>query len=144
MLEIREPKDFKEIYDYQMGMTFPYRFSVNYDIWKESFLEDTDGEGRTLFTDLYIKEAYEDDQMVGFIQYGKSAFGFDESGEISADVTYPIIRMLYFDQNHEEAGRLLLKEAMDELEAAHRVYAFFHYFGMNCFARHGKLFETYT
>lgn len=85
MLEIREPKDFKEIYDYQMGMTFPYRFSVNYDIWKKSFLEDTDGE-----------------------------------------------------------GRLLLKEAMDELEAAHRVYAFFHYFGMNCFARHGKLFETYT
>lgn len=24
------------------------------------------------------------------------------------------------------------------------IYAFYHYFGMTCFARHGKLYEKYT
>ena len=39
---------------------------------------------------------------------------------------------------------MLLKEAMKGSEKYERVYAFFHYFGMSCFARPGKLFEKHT
>ena len=38
----------------------------------------------------------------------------------------------------------LLNEAVKGLNAKERVYAFFHYFGMTCFARHGKLFEKHA
>ncbi|MEE1154176.1 MAG: hypothetical protein UH241_03370 [Acutalibacteraceae bacterium] len=39
---------------------------------------------------------------------------------------------------------MLLNEAMKSLKTEKLVYEFFHYFGMNCFARHGKLFEKHT
>lgn len=38
----------------------------------------------------------------------------------------------------------LWKEAMNQFEASEKIYAFFHYFGMSCFARHGKLYEKYA
>ncbi|MBQ9841731.1 MAG: hypothetical protein IJO42_01330 [Clostridia bacterium] len=79
-----------------------------------------------------------------FIQYGKTAFGFNDRGAISPDISHCIIRNLYFNENRVDAGQLLLKEAADAFSASDMVYAFFHYFGMSCFARHGKLFEQNT
>lgn len=43
-----------------------------------------------------------------------------------------------------DAGELLLNEAMESLGTNERIYVFFHYFGMSCFARHGKLFEKHA
>ena len=82
--------------------------------------------------------------LIGFIQYGNTAFGFDSQGEISSNVSYSVIRNLYFDKNRTDVGNLLLKEAMDAFGTSEKVYAFFHYFGMSCFARHGKLFELHN
>lgn len=143
MLKIERIRDLKEIYEYQMNMIFPYKYSIDYETWKKSFIEDVDGEGRVLFKELDWKAAYEDGKMVGVIQYGKTAFGFGEDGELSKDVSYSVIRWLCFEENQKEAGRMLLNEAMNAFGSAKRVYAFFHYFGMTCFARHGKLFERY-
>ena len=143
MLKIMEIHNFEPVFDYQMGFRSPYFFPLSVGAWKESFMNDVDGEGRTLFKDLVVKAAYEDDKIVGFIQYGNSAFGFDEQGEISSNVSYPIIRNLYFDTDRAEAGQLLLQSALDAFGTSERVYAFFHYFGMSCFARHGKLFEQH-
>ena len=54
-----------------------------------------------------------------------------------------MIRALCFDEGREAAGQQLLQAAMDAFAARDRMYAFFHYFGMSCFARHGKLFEGF-
>ena len=103
-----------------------------------------DGQGRRLFKELSVKAAYAEDTLVGFVQYGKTAFGFDGRGEISSDVSYCVIRNLYFDKSRPDAGSLLLEDALNTFAETETVYAFFHYFGMSCFARHGKLFETHS
>lgn len=143
MLKIVEIVNLKQVYDYQLGFHSPYFFPQSFAAWEESFTKDVDGEGRVLFRELIVKAAYEDGVLVGFIQYGNTAFGFDEQGDLSDAVSYHIIRNLYFDAARPEAGALLLKEALDAFPASDRVYAFFHYFGMSCFARHGKLFEQH-
>lgn len=137
MLTRALPKDLRQIYDYQMGFTAPNFFPTDFESWKESFEQDVDGEGRLLFRELYGRAAYDGDTLVGFVQYGYTAFGFDEP-------SYPVIRSLYFDEGRQDAGRLLLQAALREFEGEKRVYTFFHYFGMSCFARHGKLFEEFS
>lgn len=141
---LTETGNLEQIYHYQMGFHAPYSFPASYDAWKMSFEADVDGVGRILFKELDAKAVYGETGLIGFIQYGTTAFGFDSRGEISSDVSYCVIRNLYFDKNREDAGQLLLKAAMDAFAGADRVYAFFHYFGMSCFARHGKLFERHT
>lgn len=143
MLTIQDIRNTEQIYRYQMQFPAPYFFPVDYESWEQSFLRDIDGEGRPLFSRLWGKAAYEGDSLVGFIQYGCTAFGFDSRGEISAAVSYPVIRSLYFDEGREDAGRQLLQAALQEFADQETVYAFFHYFGMSCFARHGKLFEQF-
>lgn len=143
MIRIIAVEDLEEIYNYQMTFSSPFFLTKDYQAWKESFTEDVDGEGRTLFKKLFVKAAYEEKKLVGFIQYGNTAFGFDNQGEISSEISYPVIRNFYFDKGRSDAGVLLLKEATKAFETAERVYAFFHYFGMSCFARHGKLFEQH-
>lgn len=141
MIRIREAQASEEIYRYQMGFDSPNFFPAPFDAWKESFEADVDGAGRILFKELTCRAAYDDGALVGFIQYGRTAFGFDSTGEISTEVSHCVIRSLYFSRDHQDAGELLLKEAMDAFTGAETVYAFFHYFGMSCFARHGKLFQ---
>lgn len=142
MLKITDKYNLKDIYDFQLSLDTPYFFDVDFKDWKKSFESDIDGEGRELFKELFVKAVYDNDKLVGFVQYGKTAFGFDESGEISDEISYPVIRNLYFIE--DRAGELLLNDAMKNFDVAERVYAFFHYFGMTCFARHGKLFENHA
>ncbi len=144
MLKITDTYILKDIYDFQLSFQTPYFFEVDFESWKKSFTDDVDGEGRTLFKELNVKAVYDNDELVGFVQYGKTAFGFDDKGEISSEVSYPVIRNLYFKESRADAGELLLNDAMENLGKSERVYAFFHYFGMTCFAHHGKLFETHA
>lgn len=144
MIIITEVNNLEQIYRYQMNFHSPFFFSTDYNTWKKSFIDDVDGDGRTLFKELFVKAAYDESELIGFIQYGKTTFGFDNQGEISSDVSYCVIRNLYFNKNRVDAGRLLLNKAMDAFATSDKVYAFFHYFGMSCFARHGKLFEQHT
>lgn len=134
----------KKIYDLQMSFETPYFFKVDFETWKKSFSDDNDGEGRILFKALDVKVICDNDELIGFVQYGKTAFGFDDSGEISREVSYPVIRNLYFKEGRNDVGKQLLEIAMENFEAEEKIYAFFHYFGMSCFARHGKLFEKHT
>ena len=142
MITITEVQNLEQIYQYQLGFSTPCFFPTDYQVWENSFLKDVDGEGRTLFKELSVKGAYEDNRLIGFVQYGKTAFGFAENGEVSTDVSCCIIRNLYFCR--EDAGQLLLNAALDAFPSSEKVYAFFHYFGMSCFARHGKLFERHA
>ncbi|MBQ8000378.1 MAG: GNAT family N-acetyltransferase [Ruminococcus sp.] len=144
MLKITDVKRLEDVYNFHMSFETPYFFEVDFESWKKSFTDDIDSEGRALFKELFVKAVYDEDVLLGFVQYGKTAFGFDSSGEISSDVSHSVIRNLYFIKDRANAGELLLKEATDNLGADEKIYAFFHYFGMSCFARHGKLFESHT
>lgn len=144
MLNITDTYNLKDIYDFQLSFKTPYFFSVSFETWRKSFEDDIDGEGRGLFKELFVKAAYDNDKLIGFVQYGKTAFGFADNGEVSSDISYPIIRNLYFKEDRVDVGGLLLNDAINNLGTDERVYAFFHYFGMTCFARHGKLFENNT
>lgn len=143
-IELKEVVNSRDIYNYMVNLSFPYHYEVDFDTWEKSYLYDVDGDGRTLFSDLTTVGAYLDDKLTGFIQYGKAAFGFDDHGEISDAVSYPVIRNFNFLEAQKKVGTMLLNETVDALlDTADRVYAFFHYFGMSCYARHGKLFEGF-
>lgn len=142
MLQTTSNFNLKDIYDFQLSFKTPYFFDVDFEAWKNSFENDIDGEGRVLFKELNIKAVYENDELLGFIQYGNTAFGFAESGDISSEISYQVIRNFYFKD--EKAGKMLLGEALQSFDKDEKIYAFFHYFGMTCFARHGKIFETHT
>ena len=126
----------------------PYHFPMTSEQWYASMYEDVDSDGRKLFDKLtfryYRRPGTPVDHVDGMAVYGTTAFGFDENGEISDAVSYPVVRNLYFVQDSPKAGQLLLNEAMEGLKGRGRLYAFFHYFGMTCFARHGKLFENHA
>ena len=143
MLKITDTYNLYDIYSFQLSFQTPYFFNVDFEAWKKSFENDIDGEGRVLFKELNAKAVYDNDEIIGFVQYGKTNFGFDENGGISSDISYPIIRNLYFKYNRNDAGKMLLDEAVKSFGTDERIYAFFHYFGMTCFARHGKLFEKH-
>ncbi len=55
MLKITDSYNLKDIYDFQLSFKTPYFFDVGFDTWKRSFEEDTDGEGRELFKELFEK-----------------------------------------------------------------------------------------
>lgn len=143
MINIIDITDLKQIYNYQQKFESPYFFKTDFATWKNSFIADIDGNGNTLFKKLVVKAAFKNNKLIGFIQYGISAFGFDNNGNISTDINYSIIRNLYFDKKQPDTGKLLLQESLNFFESSATIYAFFHYFGMSCFARHGKLFEKY-
>lgn len=144
MLKITDTYNLNDIYNFQLSFQAPYFFNVSFESWKKSFENDIDGEGRALFKNLTVKAIYDNDELLGFIQYGKTAFGFDDNGEISIEISYPVIRNLYFIKEKAEMGNMLLNEAVQAFSSEKQVYAFFHYFGMSCFARHGKLFEKHA
>ena len=58
--------------------TAPHHLPMTEEIWNVSMDSDVDSDGRQLFTELDTE--YTEHAMV---QYGYSAFGFDENGEIS-------------------------------------------------------------
>ena len=118
----------------------PYHFPMDEATWTLSREADVDNEGRPLFSSLKSEVTRDSaGQITGLIEYGKTAFGFDQSGEISQDIHFPVIRTLCFDEAHMEDGRKLLQSALNAFCEEARVYAFFHYFGMSACARHGKL-----
>lgn len=143
MIVIKPIDNKRALYEYFKKQTAPYFFTSSYEEWVKSLDYDIDGQGKRLFRELTLIGAYEDGALVGFIQYGKSALGFNENGEISEEISYQIIRNLYYDRNHSDVCEMLLEESMQYFNPQEKIYAFFHYFGMSVYARHGKLFEKY-
>lgn len=115
----------------------PYHFPMDEAIWDASMHEDVDSDGRLLFDEIHTQITAH-----AMIQYGSTAFGFDADGAISDKIHYAVIRDLYFDPAHPDAGRQLLQEALRFFKKKDKIFAFFHYFGMSACARHGKLHES--
>lgn len=142
---LKENVNTRDIFDYMKRLSFPYHYNVEYSAWERSYLSDVDGQNRALFRELKTIGAYQNQELIGFIQFGQTALGFDDRGEVSDQISYLVIRNFYFNQGQSKAGIALLEQAKQALsDIYNRIYAFFHYFGMSCYARHGKLFENFT
>lgn len=115
----------------------PQHLPMEKDVWAQSMYEDVDSDGRKLFAQLHT-----DHTAHAMVQYGHSAFGFDENGEISNQIHYPIIRDLAFEPEFRAEGEKMLQKALQHFTGEGRIYAFFHYFGMSSCGRHGKLHES--
>lgn len=143
-IQYKIAENFSDVYAYMEGLIFPYRYETDFGAWERAYARDRDGDGRRLFSDLTTVGAYLGDQFLGFVQYGNSAIGFSDDGEIMDTISYPIIRNLFFSPGWETVGNHLLDHAFTALSNdRNKIYAFFHYFGLSCYARHGKLFENF-
>lgn len=130
-------------FDYWNGThNAPYHFPMDGEQWYASMYEDVDSDGRKLFDKLEVRCGKAQDAVSGIIVYGTTAFGFHDSGEISESVHHKVIRDLSFDPASPEVGQALLDGALEDLSEDGCVYAFFHYFGLSGYARHGKLHES--
>lgn len=144
---IREihPDNSMELYNYFIttGVNTPYYFPVSYESWNKSMFNDCDYDGTALFSKLKTFVLIKNEIIEGYIQFGVSSFIFDESGERNFSKGYGVIRSLHYLQNSMNATMLFNKamEYFNEKNIKER-YAFFHYLGMSCYARQGKLHET--
>lgn len=118
----------------------PYHFAVSFERWRECMLCDVDDDGTPLFAQLVTLVLLNKGQIEGYIQYGVTSFGFADDGERDFAKRYAIIRKLHFLPEAEKAS-LLIEGANGFFAAANmgQSHAFFHYFGMSCYARQGKL-----
>lgn len=114
-MELRKVENPKEIYDAMEKLSFPYHYKAGFETWEKSYLYDTDGESRTLFSELTTIGAHGEGGLAGYIQYGNTAFGFDKDGTIRDMISVPVIRSFYFDKEQEEADVRLLQEAVKAL-----------------------------
>lgn len=139
MVIYKEITNFSELYAFHLNISAPYIKEVEYNDYLASLFYDTDSYGNKLFKESHLIGAYLNDELIGFIQFGTTNIGFDNDGEISEKVNYSVVRNFYFTD--KVIGENLLKRALILLK--NDIYAFFQYFGMSCFSRHGKLFENY-
>ncbi|NLC41188.1 MAG: GNAT family N-acetyltransferase [Clostridiaceae bacterium] len=123
----------------------PYYYpETTYSEWYDSFFYDRDFDGRPLFKELNTYVAMSGGKIRGFIQFGLSNFVFSDSGRDYTD-SYGIIRNLYFsaEVSDEEIGdSLAIAKVFFKENGVEQPYAFFHYFGMTCFSRQGKLHQS--
>lgn len=136
-------EDCEALYRCQTKFLAPNLYPASFEAWRTSMFQDTDGAGRELFRDLRTLAACDGNRMLGYVQFGRTAFGFDGDGRVSDKVSYPVIRSLYFDRDAVSAGDRLLRRALEAFRGAERIYAFYQYFGMSCNGRHGKLFGSF-
>lgn len=145
-MEIRQytDQDINKLYKYwqQIGERVPYFFNVSRDKWHQALVEDK-LDGQPLFKDIQTYLALENEQVVGFVQFGQPNFYWDDNGKKFYDPDVGVIRHLFYDKNNPEVGETLLNKAIIYLNNFKYKDAFFHIFGMSCNAHHGKLYNEH-
>ena len=136
--------DEKILYEYFKAISgdIPYYFPVDFDLWRKSMFCDTTDDSKSLFKELETHLFYENNILKGFIQYGITSFIFGENGP-DYNNGYAIIRNIHYFKDSENPGELI-ETALEYFRAKNinKINAFFHFFGMSCYARHGKLHES--
>ena len=80
MVEIKRDIPAEEVFRYMEGLDLPFQYGADFDTWAASYQDDVDGEGRRLFSRLVTAGAYIAGRLAGFVQYGRTAFGFVRRG----------------------------------------------------------------
>ena len=127
------------VYFTKIGPQIPFYFPVDYDLWYKCMFNDTTEDRLPLFDELETFLYYENGILEGFIQYGISSFVFTDNGK-DFNNHYAIIRNIHYSKNCKNSEEMLeLALKYFENRNIREINAFFHYFGMSCYARHGKL-----
>jgi hypothetical protein len=132
------------LYKYFTGIShiIPFYFSVDFDLWHKCMFNDCTDDGKSLFDELETYLYYENDTVKGFIQFGISSFIFNENG-MDFSNHYAIIRNIHYSEDSKNPDEMIEKALQYFKDKGKReIDAFFHYFGMSCYARHGKLHES--
>lgn len=131
-----------ELYRYFVSTrrSVPYYFPVSFTDWHESMFHDCDYDGSPLFSHLETHLLINNNRIEGFIQFGLTSFVFGVHGKKDDSNQYAVIRNIYFSEDATKP-QLLLDKAEEYFDGLghKRKYAYFHYFGMSCYARQGKL-----
>jgi len=134
-----------KLFDYFMSerKRVPYYFHVDFEQWHHSMFNDCDDDGKPLFSHLETFLLVDNNEIKGFIQYGLTSFVFDKNGRKNYAKHYAIIRNIHFIENTMHAN-LLLDKAMSYFNdlGCKKRHAYFHYFGMTCYAKQGKLHDS--
>lgn len=148
MLMLVNQKNSQGIYEYyskNLVGKVPYYHQVSKERWDESFFEDIDYDGDKKYSELitYCSQTV-DGTINGFIQFGRSNYGYDEEGEKSFEQSTGIIRQIHFLNDQPKVGVELLAVAVQYFQEKQLelTYAFFHALGMTCTGNHGKLHEA--
>ena len=129
------------LYWNRLAEKVPYFFPVSPEKWRACLLEDKLGdENMFLFQEIWI--AVERGQIVGFCQYGRPAFAWDNQGQRYFNPQIGILRHFYFDEDRVDAADLLFRQSETYLSQFSHQHAFYHIFGMSCNAYHGKLYHS--
>jgi ribosomal protein S18 acetylase RimI-like enzyme len=144
MLKKIDSMNERDLYEYftKLSYIIPFYFPVDFDLWYKCMFNDCTNDDVLLFDELETYLYYENDTIKGFIQFGISNFAFS-GNEINFSNHYTIIRNIHYfndSKNPEE----MIEKAYQYFNSKNieEIYAFFHYFGMSCYAGHGKLYES--
>jgi ribosomal protein S18 acetylase RimI-like enzyme len=141
-IEIRayRPSDREPLFAYwrELGQEIPYLFDVSARQWQACLLADR-RDGERTFQTLKTDVATEGDRLLGFVQYGRPQFAWNESGKRDPDPQIGVVRQLYFRPSRHDAGEALLARGDAFIDRFDEAYAFYHALGMSCTAHHGKL-----
>lgn len=133
-----------EIFEKKRSSAPFYYSRTPFDIWRNSFFTDIDFDGQRTFIDLKTYVLLIDGKCKGFIQFGMSSFVFGEKGKDYTQ-SYGVVRNFYFDGGTPRKHVSELLKISDDYFEDHNLkttYAYFHYFGMSCYVRQGKLHES--
>ena len=131
------------LYEYfnQIRQYSPQYFPVSFDMWDKSMFDDYWIDGKPLFKELKTILYYEDNLLKGFIQFGISRFIFTDDG-IDETENYAIIRNIHYSKDSKNPEEMVEKAFEFFGNRFKEISAFFHIFGMSCYARHGKLHNS--
>lgn len=124
----------------------PCWFETPYELWTQSLFRDTDYEAEPMFRELHTWAAMEGEEAVGFVQFGIPNYLFAGNGEKQYGHEAGIVRSLYARPACDGCAAALLElaEQFFRQRQLQQTFAFFHAFGMTCYACHGKLPASQT
>ena len=132
-------EDEKNLYEYfkQISPEIPYYYPVDFDIWRKSMFVENDGmEFNNSELETYL--LYEEAVMKGFIQYG-----FPNPAHHEDNKNLAVIRNMHYAKDSKKPEELM-ESALNYFKKKNvrQIFAFLHWFGMECYATHGKLHES--
>lgn len=127
----------------ELSKNIPYFYPVNIDELTYSLLEDRKY-GERIFEYLKSYLIEENNEILGFIQFGKPHIYWDTKGEKIYNPNIGVIRNIYFNEDRPDVGRILINKAEDFFNKNNfdNCFAFNHVLGLSCNAYHGKLHDS--
>lgn len=120
----------------------PYFINTDFNQWVQYLFED-EIEGEKIFKYLEGYFIEEENEVLGFIQFGQPNYYYNAGGK-TYDNNIGAIRNIFFIKSRPDVGKLLIEKAEEYFNGNdfETCFAFNHSFGMSCNLYHGKLHNS--